>query len=328
VKLLLRHMGAVGIPVWCYEFMAVHGWLRTSTMIPARGGALVTGYDHRLMQKGGLTDAGVVTEQRLWDNYAYFLERVLPVAEEAKVKLALHPDDPPLSPIRGVGRIMRSLVNFDRALALANSPYHGITLCQGNFRLMTDDLPAAIRHFGKQRKIFFAHFRDVRGTPRKFVETFHDDGPTDMLACLKAYHDVGFDGVIRPDHVPTLEGDSNDMAGYSTMGRLFAIGYIKGLNESIVGKQGRKRRAKSVGRPNPAWICGAPPSAPRHPLHEHPLPSHGPQDHRPASGHHRRRAHALSACAHRHQPGAGGMGRGARRRQRGVRADAQESPPG
>ena len=112
----------------------------------------------------------------------------------------------------------------------------GITLCQGNFALMTDDLPRVIRHFGAQRKIFFVHLRDVRGTAERFVETFHDDGQTDMLACLRAYADAGFDGVARPDHVPTLEGERNDSPGYQALGRLFAIGYLKGLHEAVYGK--------------------------------------------------------------------------------------------
>ena len=98
---------------------------------------------------------------------------------------------------------------------------------------MTDDLPSVIRHFGKQGKIFFVHLRDVRGTPEHFVETFHDDGQTDMLACLQAYREIGFDGVARPDHVPTMGDDSNDHAGYSAIGRLFAIGYLKGLREAV-----------------------------------------------------------------------------------------------
>ncbi|MGC8781218.1 MAG: mannonate dehydratase, partial [Anaerolineae bacterium] len=95
------------------------------------------------------------------------------------------------------------------------------------------DLPTVIRHFGRQGKIFFVHFRDVRGTPEKFVETFHDDGQTDMVACMEAYRDIGYEGVLRPDHVPTMEGDSNDNPAYSSIGRLFAIGYIKGLREAV-----------------------------------------------------------------------------------------------
>ena len=230
---LIRNMGALGIPVWCYEWMPVFNWMRTSTTVPTRGGALATGFDNALMRNAPLTEYGVVTEDQLWDNLRYFLEAVIPVAEKANVKLAMHPDDPPLSPIRGLGRIMRSIENYQRLLDLVPSPVNGITLCQGNFTMMTDDLPSAIRHFGKQGKIFFVHFRDVRGTPEKFVETFHDDGKTDMLACMQAYREVGFDGVCRPDHVPTMEGDSNDRPSYSNIGRLFAIGYIKGLRQAV-----------------------------------------------------------------------------------------------
>jgi len=230
---LIRNMGKLGIPVWCYEWMPVMNWMRTSTTVPSRGGALATGYDHSLMVDAPLTEYGVVTEDELWANLQYFLDRVVPVAEEANVKLAMHPDDPPISPIRGLGRIMRSIDNYQRLLDMAPSPVNGIGLCQGNFTMMTDDLPGVIRHFGSQNKIFFVHFRDVRGTPEKFVETFHDDGQTDMLACLKAYRDIGFEGVCRPDHVPTMEGDRNDHPGYSSIGRLFAIGYLKGLREAV-----------------------------------------------------------------------------------------------
>lgn len=230
---LIRNMGKLGIPVWCYEWMPVLNWTRTSTTTLTRGGALVTGYDHELMKNAPLTEYGEVSEETLWSTLSYFLERVIPVAEEYHVKLAMHPDDPPLSPIRGLGRIMRSVDNYQRLLDLAPSPMNGITLCQGNFALMTDDLPNVIRHFGEQDKIFFVHMRDVRGTPEKFVETFHDDGQTDMLACMKAYRDIGFEGVLRPDHVPTMLSDSNDHAGYSAVGRLFAIGYLKGLRQAV-----------------------------------------------------------------------------------------------
>jgi mannonate dehydratase len=232
---LIRNMGALGIPVWCYEWMPVFNWMRTSTTVPSRGGALATGYDNALMLNAPLTEYGVVTEDQLWENLRYFLKAVVPVAEQANVKLAMHPDDPPLSPIRGLGRIMRSIDNYQRLLDLVPSPVNGITLCQGNFTLMTDDLPGAIRHFGRQSKIFFVHFRDVRGTPEKFVETFHDDGQTDMLACMRAYREIGFEGVCRPDHVPTMEGDSNDRPSYSSIGRLFAIGYLKGLRQAVDG---------------------------------------------------------------------------------------------
>ena len=230
---LIRNLGRLGVSVWCYEWMPVFNWLRTSTTVPSRGGALATGFDNELMRDAPLTEYGIVGEERLWASLEYFLSCVVPVAEEANVMLAMHPADPPLSPVRGLARIMRSIEDFQRLIELVPSPVNGITVCQGNFTLMTDDLPAAIRHFGGQGKIFFVHFRDVRGTAAKFVETFHDDGMTDMLECMRAYRDVGFEGVLRPDHVPTMEGDSNDSPAYSSFGRLFAIGYVKGLREAV-----------------------------------------------------------------------------------------------
>jgi mannonate dehydratase len=198
---------------------------------------MATGYNHAMMKNAPLTEYGIVTEETLWENLKYFLERVAPVAEEANVQLAMHPDDPPISPIRGLGRIMRSIENYQRLLDLVPSPMNGIALCHGNFSLMTDDLPSVIRHFGKQKKIFFVHIRDVRGTPDNFVETFHDEGKTNILECLRAYKEVGYTGVFRPDHVPTMEGDVNDQPGYSSIGRLFAIGYLKGLLEAVYAEQ-------------------------------------------------------------------------------------------
>jgi mannonate dehydratase len=228
---LLTNMGAVGIPVWCYNFMAVFGWLRTSTSIPTRGGALVTGYDHELMAQAPLTEAGSVSEEQLWDNFAYFLGRVVPVAERAGVKLALHPDDPPISPIRGVSRIFTHVEAFKRAMALVPSPNNGLTFCQGSFTTMGVDIPATIHAL--KDYIQFVHFRDIRGTARRFVETFHDDGPTNMLEAMRCYREIGFDGVMRPDHVPTLAGDANDTPGYTTRGRIYAIGYMRGLAEAL-----------------------------------------------------------------------------------------------
>jgi len=231
---LIENMGRLGIPVWCYEWMADFNWLRTNMNTPSRGGSVVTSFSLDDVP-ADLTGEPPIGEDALWENLGYFLKKVLPVAEKANVKLSMHPDDPPLSPIRGVGRIMRSVDNYQRLLEIAPSPMNTITLCQGNFTLMTDDLPGVIRKFGS--KISFIHFRDVRGTPSRFEETWHDAGKTDMLACMRAYRDIGFDGVLRPDHVPTVEGDSNDHAGYSAFGRLYAIGYIRGLREAVYAEE-------------------------------------------------------------------------------------------
>jgi len=231
---LLRNMGAVGIPVWCSAWMPVLMVLRTSRTIPTRGGAQVTGYDHKLMETS-LTEHGIVTEEQQWENLKYFLERTVPVAEEANVKMAMHPDDPPLSPIRGIARIMSSIENYQKLVDLVPSPSNGIALCQGNFTLMTDDLPSVIRHFGGQDKIFFAHFRDVRGTPDNYAETFHDDGKTDMAECMRAYRDIGYKWVCRPDHYPRMgNAEFPDDRG---LARLFAIGYMKGLIDAAYSEE-------------------------------------------------------------------------------------------
>lgn len=233
VKRLLRNMGRLGIDTYCWVWTENPlGVLRTSDSVPARGGSRTTGYDHEWMERADEHPVDV-SEAELWENLQHFLDEVVPVAEEAGVDMALHPDDPPLSPIRGVPRLVTSVEHYDRILEMYDSPNHGVTFCQGNFAAMGADIPGAIRRFGD--RIHFVHFRDVDGEADSFVETWHDDGPTDMRAAMDAYRDVGFDGPIRPDHVPKmLEEDDRDeaMSGYTDMGRLFAVGYIRGLLES------------------------------------------------------------------------------------------------
>jgi mannonate dehydratase len=234
---LVRNLGRLGVPMLCYNWMPVANWTRTRLAVPSRGGALVTAFDLDDLSGYPPTWAGEVDHETLWAAFAYFLERVVPEAERSGVRLALHPDDPPLPSLRGVGRIMISVEAFERAVATQRSHANAICLCQGNFTLMTDDLPGVIRHFGGEGAIAFGHFRDVRGTPERFVETFHDDGPTDMLACMDAWHDFEFDGVLRPDHVPTLAGEANETPGYAFLGRLHALGYMAGLREASVSRR-------------------------------------------------------------------------------------------
>lgn len=226
---LLRTMGRLGIEVLCYNWMAVVPWSRTSTALAGRGGATVTGFDVASWADATPAPGAPVDEERLWESLRWFLERAVPVAEEAGVRLALHPDDPPLSPLRGIARIIRSVEAFERVFELQPSPVNGMTMCQGNVSLMTDDLPAAIGRLGAEGRIHFVHFRDVRGTPERFVETFVDEGPTDMAACVRAYLDAGVDAPLRTDHSPALSGDAWTVPGYPTLGRLHAIGYVQGL---------------------------------------------------------------------------------------------------
>jgi mannonate dehydratase len=234
----VRAMGHLEIPVLCYNWMAISAWARTSIDIESRGGALVTGFS--LTETEALPPIvknGEVTTEQLWGALSYFLDAVVPVAEEAGVRLALHPDDPPVPVVRGMPRIMSSVESFRRLLALRPSASNAMTLCQGNFALMTDDLPGVIREFGAADAVAFVHFRDVKGSADDFVETFHDNGQTDMLECMRAYAEIGFSGPMRADHVPTMYGETNDRPGYGTLGRLFAMGYIRGLEQSVYGRR-------------------------------------------------------------------------------------------
>ena len=229
----IRNLGRAGVPILAYNWMAGLTWFRTSVATPVRGGALSTAYNHRQMQALPATELGAVPEGQLWAGLEYFLRAVVPVAEESNVKLAVHPDDPPVSPVRGVGRILTSPAALQRVVELVPSVANGLTFCQGCFCEMGVNVPENIHHFGAQGKIFFAHFRNLRGIATDFVETFHDDGQLDMFAAMKAYYDIGFDGPMRPDHAPTMEGESNDHPGYALQGRMLAVGYMRGLLEAI-----------------------------------------------------------------------------------------------
>jgi mannonate dehydratase len=229
----IRALAELGVPMVCYNWMAGLGWYRTRFDVPARGGALISEFDNDVAKRQGLTQWGEVSEEKIWSNLEYFLKAVIPVADKAGVKMALHPDDPPLSPLRGIGRILTSAANYRRVLNLVPSPVNGITFCQANFKLMGEDITALAREWCAQKKIFFVHFRDVEGTRERFRETFHDNGPTDLAQMLRVYHECGFEGPMRPDHAPTLDGESNDKPGYAMGGKVLAIGYMKGAMDAL-----------------------------------------------------------------------------------------------
>ncbi len=239
MKELIRSMGEAGVGILCYNFMAGTDWVRTRLDLPERGGARVTGFDLAEAERAVSLSAtaGRIAEDRvgaeeLWVNLERMLRELLPVAEANGVFLAMHPDDPPLPEFRGKARIMNSVENFERLVRLVPSPHNGICFCQGTFAAMGVDVPGAIRRLGKH--IRYVHFRDVRGSgPASFVETFHDNGPTDMVAAMAAYREVGFAGPMRPDHVPQLIGEENGEPGYTMLGRLFAYGYMRGLMQAV-----------------------------------------------------------------------------------------------
>lgn len=240
----IEHMGRTGVEVVCYTFMPQvmddNMVVRTSYEARARGGAVTSAF--RASDVSAATvphNETAISSEAMWDNLEYFLKRVLPVAEQFGVRLAMHPDDPPLTPICGLNRIMSSVESFDRLVNISSSPANGITLCQGCFLEMGADLPEMVRRF--KERIHYVHFRDIAGVTRDFVETFPDDGPTDFVAVFKAFRDIGSNSPIRVDHVPQLaiEGGGND--GYGFVGHAYATGYLKGLIESVYGKSTRIR---------------------------------------------------------------------------------------
>lgn len=219
-----------GFTTICTNFMAEIGWYRTTGTQPERGGALVTGFD---LDDAKIDPSLCITEDQLWNNLTYFLQAVIPQCEKYGVRIALHPDDPPLKKLGNLSRILISKDNIQKVLDLFPSDCLGLTMCQANFVAMGENVYECIEHFGRQGKIFFVHFRDIAGTKESFHETFHDNGQTDMAKALRCYQAVHFDGPIRIDHVPTIAGEANDRPGYESIGRLYAIGYLRGLAEAI-----------------------------------------------------------------------------------------------
>ena len=233
-KWAIEALSKAGIHMICYNFMAGLGWTRTNFKVEERGGAVTSEFDLEASKALGLTRSGEVSEEKMWSNITHFLKEVMPVADKFGVRMALHPDDPPISPLRGIARILTSARAYRRVMDIVPSPMNGVTFCQANFKLMNEDIYALAKEWTSKRKIFFVHFRDVDGTKEKFHETFHDNGPTDMVRMLHIYSKAGFNGPIRPDHAPTIEMDREDKrSGYTMGGKVFAFGYMKGIMEAL-----------------------------------------------------------------------------------------------
>ncbi len=220
-------MNKLDIRCICFNWMAHIGWYRNVLNIPERGGARVTGFN----LADYITTQACITETELWDNYKYFIKAVIPYAEKYDINLALHPDDPPLK-LGNVSRIMTSYKNIDRAINdIVPSRNLGVTMCQATYRIMGEDLYEVIPKLAE--KIFFVHFRNTTGTITNYRETFHDNGEIAMADIMKLYKKYGVDVPVRVDHVPTMLGENLVNQGYDALGRFFAIGYLKGIMETV-----------------------------------------------------------------------------------------------
>lgn len=233
IKELIRNVGQADIPILGYQWNP-RGVvpMRTSQSVRLRGDARGREFDIADIAEPYEQAPGVereYTEAELWTNYERFLEEVLPVAEAAGVELALHPADPPtVEQLGGIPRLFRSVEAFERAMELVPSDNHGLKLCLGCFSEMPEtDVTEVVRRFGETDDIVFVHFRDVIGTWPSFTETFVDDERSnfDPLDAIEALRDVGFDGVVVPDHVPDVVGDTE----WGHRSRAHAISYLNGL---------------------------------------------------------------------------------------------------
>jgi mannonate dehydratase len=262
----LKNLAKFGIKVVCYNFMPVFDWTRSELSMELPDGSFAMAYEadkvekvdpRRLVESMEAMSNGFdlpgweperlaklkelfelyssVDEDQLAANLKYFLEGIIPVCEEADIKMAIHPDDPPW-PIFGLPRIVRNHADMERIINMVDSPYNGLTLCSGCLGATCDnDIPAMIRYFGGKGRIHFGHVRNIKiHSPGNFNETSHltSDGSLDMFEIMKAYHDIGFAGYIRPDHGRMVWGETG-RPGYGLYDRAMGITYLNGLWEAI-----------------------------------------------------------------------------------------------
>jgi mannonate dehydratase len=234
---MIRNASRAGIPSLKYN-LTLLGVVRTPNT-PGRGGARYSTFVYdEATPDPPLTAAGVVGEDAYWERITYFLKRVIPVAEEYKVRMACHPQDPGMprgKGFQGVETVLGSVDGLKRFIAISPSPYHGLNFCQGTVSEMLarpgQEIFDVIRYFGSRGKIFNVHFRNIRGGFLRFQETFIDDGDVDMLKAMRVYREVGFDGMMMPDHVPAITGDARGAQAFA-----YTFGYIKALIAAVAAE--------------------------------------------------------------------------------------------
>lgn len=234
---MIRHAAGAGIPALKYN-LSILGVVRTEATRGRGGAAYSTFVYDQANQEPALTEAGPVDADRYWERISYFLKRVVPVAEEYKMKLACHPHDPGMprdKGYRGVHTVLGSVEGLKNFIGLTASRYHGLNFCQGTVAEMLKKPGAeifdVIRYFGSRGKIFNVHFRNIRGGFLNFQETFIDDGDVDMLKAMRVYKEVGYDGMIMPDHVPRISEDPRGLQAFA-----FTFGYIKALIAAVAAE--------------------------------------------------------------------------------------------
>jgi mannonate dehydratase len=237
VQNMIRNAAKVGIPAIKYN-MSILGVLRTERT-PGRGGSTYSTWNLKQAQTYTThkreTRAGRVTADRYWERITYFLDKVIPVANEHKIRMACHPHDPGVPPVegfQGVEAVLGTTDGLKKFISIRESPYHGLNFCQGTVSEMLQDpgkeIFDVIRYFGSRQKIFNVHFRNIRGKRDNFQEVYPDEGDIDFVKAMKVYKEVGYPYMMMPDHVPAHPDDRGGMQAFA-----FAYGYIRALIQAV-----------------------------------------------------------------------------------------------
>jgi mannonate dehydratase len=229
LQTMIRNCAAVGIPSIKYN-MSILGVLRTGRT-PGRGDCTYSKWSLKEAHPDPpITRAGRVDADAAWERITYFLERIIPVADEYKIRMACHPHDPGVPPegYQGVVRVLGTVDGLKRFLTIKESPYHGLNFCQGTVSEMLHDpgqeIYDVIRYFGSRKKIFNVHFRNIRGHRDDFVEVYPDEGDVDFVKAIQVYKEVGYPYLLMPDHVPQAHNDPDGLQSFA-----FCYGYIRAL---------------------------------------------------------------------------------------------------
>jgi mannonate dehydratase len=233
MQTLIRNCAAAGIPSIKYN-MSILGVLRTGRT-PGRGDASYSVWSVKNAHpEAPLTRAGKVTSEMAWERITYFLDKVIPVANEYKVRMACHPHDPGVPPegYQGVTRVLGTVDGLKRFVSIKESPYHGLNFCQGTVSEMLQDpgreIYDVIRYFGSRQKIFNVHFRNIRGHRDEFVEVYPDEGDVDFVKAILTYKEVGYPYLLMPDHVPQAPNDPGGLQSFA-----YCYGYIRALIQAV-----------------------------------------------------------------------------------------------
>jgi mannonate dehydratase len=234
MQTLIKNCAAAGIPSIKYN-MSILGVLRLPRRTKGRGDAMYSTWSLKEAKPATPeTRAGVVHADAFWERITYFLDRVIPVANEYKVRMACHPHDPGVPPegYQGVDRVLGTVDGLKKFVSIKESPYHGLNFCQGTVSEMLqkpgEEISDVIRYFGSRQKIFNVHFRNIRGHRNEFIEVFPDEGDVDFVKVIQVYREVGYPYLLMPDHVPVSPDDPGGLQSFA-----FCYGYIRGLIQSL-----------------------------------------------------------------------------------------------